>query len=232
MISGKERASRRQAGFTLMELLVSLLLLGLIVTLGQGGVRLGARTWETVGERAGMIGQGQMVRSFLSRELSQAMPLLIPRPDGSRKLAYDGGNRSLIFVAPLAPHFGLGGPQRMQIAIVEDFSAPGRGKRLVLTRRPYYADDDFMADSDLDEEHILLDGIADADFAYREDAADGIGGWSDEWQGRDAPPLMVRIRIEFAGERGADWPDLVAARRITVRPGCLIPLGAPGCIGN
>lgn len=233
MTRGKEKGrQRRQAGFTLLELLVSLILLGLIVTLGQGGVRLGARTWETVGSQAEATGQSQMIRAFLLRELAQATPLLVLRPDGSRKLAYDGDSESLTFVAPLAAHFGLGGLQRMRLAIVDDFGAPDRGKRLILTRRPYHADDDFVADSDLDEEHILLDGITDASFAYREDAADGIGGWSGEWRGRDALPPVVRLRLDFGDGRGADWPDLLASRRITADPGCLIPVGAPGCHGG
>ncbi len=226
------RRSSWRAGFTLLELMVSLLLLGLIVTLGQGGVRLGARTWETVGSRAETMGQSQMVRAFLIRELAQAAPLLAPQPDGSSRLAYEGDSRSLIFIAPLASHFGLGGLQRMRLAIVEDFSAPDRGKRLVLTRRPYYADDDFTAESDLDEEHVLLTAITDAGFAYREDPAGGIAGWSGEWQGRDTLPLMIRLTIDFGDGRGLDWPELTVPIRITATPGCLIPAGRPGCIGG
>lgn len=215
-----------------MELLVSLLLLGLIVTLGQGSVRLGARTWDTVGSRAEATGQSQMIRAFLLRELAQATPILIPRPDGVRRLAYDGDGESLIFVAPLASHFGLGGLQRMRLAVIDDFDAPGRGKQLVLTRRPYHADDDFMADSDRDESHILLEGIADAGFDYREGPADGIAGWSDDWRGRETLPLTIRIRIDFAAGHEASWPDLLAPRRITADPGCLIPVGTPGCHGR
>lgn len=233
MTCAERKARRRyQAGFTLLELLVSLLLLGLIVMLGQGGVRLGARTWDTVGSRAEAMGQSQMIRAFLLRELAQATPILAFEPDGSSRLAYDGGGGSLIFIAPLAPHFGLGGLQRMRLSVADDFSAPGRGKQLILTRRPYHADDDFMADTDLDEEHVLLDGIADAGFDYREDPADGITGWSGDWRGRDTLPVAIRIRIDFAAGHDAAWPDLLAPSRITADPGCLIPVGTPGCHGR
>ena len=81
---------RAPAGFTLMELLVALLLLGMISTMALGGVRLGARTWETVTVKAGENGRMQTVRAFLSRELAQAVPVLVTDRGGGTRLAYEG----------------------------------------------------------------------------------------------------------------------------------------------
>ncbi|MFP4033740.1 MAG: type II secretion system protein J, partial [Desulfococcaceae bacterium] len=47
-------ARRRVVGFTLLELMISMTVLGIIMTLVYGAMRLGTRTWET--------GQAQMDR--------------------------------------------------------------------------------------------------------------------------------------------------------------------------
>lgn len=222
-------ANKTVAGFTLMELLVALLLLSLIATLSLSGIRLGVRTWETVGNRAEDTGRSQMVRAFLSRELSQTTPLLLAASGNLRRIAYEGDSESLIFIAPLAPQFGLGGLQRMRLVIIDDPDSAEQGKSLVLTRRPYYRDDEFSVDGESDESHILLDGIADAEFSYRGAEGGGEDSWSDEWRDREAPPKLVRLRLSFLDSAVPNWPDLLAARRITVAPGCLASVASKDC---
>lgn len=219
---------RAPAGFTLLELLVALLLLGLISTLALGGVRLGARTWETVTAKAGENGRMQTVRAFLVRELTQAVPVLVTDRGGETLLAYEGDRESLVFVAPLAPHFGLGGFQRLELFITDD--DPAAGKQLILNRRLFHRADalDAAAEEGDEEIHLLLDGIEEAEFAYREGGLDG-GAWSSNWRDRDELPALVRLRVTFKGDRGAVWSDLLVARRITTQPGCLPAEAGVGC---
>lgn len=224
------RHNRGSPGFTLLELLVALVLLGLISTIALGGVRLGARTWETVSEKAGNNGRTQMVRAFLRRELSQASPVFAPDSGGADMLAYEGGRDSLLFVAPLALHFGLGGFQRLELAIIDDPQEAGAGKQLILTRRPFHRDEALDKEDEDDERHILLEGIEEAEFAYRE-GGEGAGGgaWSSEWRDRDALPAMVSLRVTFRDGRKAIWPELLVAGRITTPPGCLPAATGPRC---
>lgn len=220
--------SGRVTGFTLLELLVALVLLGLMSTMALGGVRLGARTWETVTAKTEDNGRAQMVRAFLARELAQAAPVFVPDGSGERRLAYEGDRESLIFVAPLAPHFGLGGFQRLELVVAEnDFAG---GKQLILMRRPFHRDDELDISGDEDDDiHLLLDGIAEAEFSYRESGRDEAAVWSNDWRGRDGLPALVRLRVTFTADRKAVWPDLLVAGRITTPPGCLPPERGPGC---
>ena len=223
-------ARRRMAGFTLLELLVALLLLGMISTMALGGVRLGARTWETVTAKAGENGRAQVVRAFLARELAQAVPVFVTDRGGERRLAYEGDRESLTLVAPLAAHFGLGGFQRLELAIVDDDPGAGAGKQLILKRRRFHRADGLdAAAGEEDEIHLLLDGIEEAEFAYRESGRDGAALWSDDWRDRDALPALVRLRVTFGGGRKAVWPDLLVAGRITTLPGCLPAEAGAGC---
>lgn len=217
------------AGFTLMELLVALTLLGLISVMALGGVRLGARTWETVSAKAEDNSHVQLVRSFLARELAQAVPVFVDNQAGGIGLAYEGDSESLAFVAPLAPHFGLGGLQRLELALLD--GEEGKGRLLVLKRRPFHRNDavDPADRQSEDEVHLLLDGIAEAEFAYRESARDGSVPWSSDWHGRDELPALVRLRVSFADDRQAVWPDLLVAGRITTLPGCMPPEATAAC---
>lgn len=216
------------AGFTLMELLVALMLLGLLSAMALGGVRLGARTWETVTDKAGDNSHRQVVRSFLARELAQAAPIQMGAL-GELALAYEGDGESLVFVAPLAPHFGLGGMQRMELAIVD--GEGGKDRRLILKRRPWDGDafGDSLPGQEEDEIHLLLDGIAEADFAYRASMQDDGGGWLNDWRGRNQLPALVRLRVTFADARGSGWPDLLVRNRITTLPGCMPGATAAWC---
>lgn len=224
--SARMRGSR--AGFTLLELLVALALLGLVATMALGGVRLGARTWETVGARAEAMGRTQMVRAFLARELSQAMPVLIPSSDGSERLAYEGDRQTLTFVAPLASHFGLGGAQRLRLSIVDSEDRGEAGKELVLVRRTFDPDEEFAAELETrDEMHVLLDGIAEAAFSYR--AGDEGSGWSDVWLNESALPGLVRLDVTFDDNAVGDWPSLLAVTRITADADCFMPVGGTTC---
>lgn len=218
----------RSSGFTLIELLVALALLGLLAAMSLGSLRVGARTWEIVTDKAETTGRMQMVRAFVARELSQALPVTVPGSDGSERLAYAGRSESVTFVAPLAPHFGLGGAQRLRVAVVDGDDGPDGGKRLVLFRRSFEWEADFAIDDpDRDETHILLDGISEASFSFK-----GTGGgddWTSEWQGEEALPGLVRLDIAFRDASAGRWPGLVAARRITADTSCLIPLGVAPC---
>lgn len=217
-----------ESGLTLLEVIISLAMIGLISSLALGGLRLGARTWDTVTVRAEATGRAQTVRAFLQRGLGQTMPLLQRDDSRDPALTFAGEADSLAFVAPLAAHFGLGGPQRLRLFIVETASATG--KQLVMLRRPYVDGDAFHEDdSEIDEAHVLLENIAEARFSYRAAGEDGEAGWSDSWRGEGELPGAIRIRISFNNRDLGDWPDLVVNRRITAEPDCLIPVGTTRC---
>lgn len=226
---GTSVRGRREAGFTLLELMVALLLLALISTISLGGIQLGARTWETVAARAGDSGRSQMVRAFLSREIAQAAPVYLGKSVRDKQLAYEGQRGSLKFVAPLAPHFGLGGYQHLELVIADNPEGGGKGKLLVLKRRQFHRGEDADAEAEDQETHVLLDGIEEAEFSYLEGGPAAAGGWSSDWRGRKSMPALVRLRIIFQDGRRASWPDLVVAQRITTKPGCFPGDQGPRC---
>src|SRR5579864_2460479 len=64
------------AGFTLLELLISLTLLAVLSAILFGGLRFGTRAWERSEVMASETDEIAIAQNFLRRQLSDAYPLL------------------------------------------------------------------------------------------------------------------------------------------------------------
>lgn len=87
-------------GFTLVELLVALVLIGLMAVVLSGGLRIGIQTWEKVTTRNEVSNQAFLVQNLLRRVLENAQPIHIRDLDGVIQTAFRGTETDLVFVAP------------------------------------------------------------------------------------------------------------------------------------
>ncbi|MEW6740394.1 MAG: PulJ/GspJ family protein [Nitrospirota bacterium] len=87
----------RERGFTLLELLIAMTILGLIAVIVGAGVRLGIRAWER-GETD--ADNSRKIRYFVERigqQIKSAYPYQI-EGDGERAVAFQGRSDSIFFV--------------------------------------------------------------------------------------------------------------------------------------
>jgi general secretion pathway protein J len=206
----------------LIEMLIALTILGMMAAVALGGVRLGVRTWETVGTRVESESHRQIVRGFLRHSLTQVLAVIeSSEADGPRPL-FTGDGDSLSLVAPLGDHLGLGGAQRLHLAVEE--MRDGDARRLVLERTLYYPPrSESGADSAVGgepERHVLIEGAARIRFDYLRD--DGAGGrdWTGRWADEPTLPVAIRLRVESDDGR-PPWPDLIVPLRVTAVMGRL-----------
>tara|TARA_B100001123_G_scaffold411299_2_gene507399 strand:+ start:134 stop:1000 length:867 start_codon:yes stop_codon:yes gene_type:complete len=109
----KNIISKNQAGFTLIELIVSLLIVAIIIALGLGGVRLGI-TARNVGEyKVDTFQRLRIITEQLTQKLQSTYPVFVTQKDGipleqgatssHRIMAFEGESDSLRFVTFTSP---------------------------------------------------------------------------------------------------------------------------------
>lgn len=194
------RAVRDEAGFTLLEMLVSLSILALIMLMLGGAVRFATLAWNGSAELQQRTLKQAAALEFLDRTLEEAMPQdAIYPPDGPA--TFTGTREGFTVIARL--------PERLQIEGLSrlEFTRDGPGAETALTVRWTPLDrGGNPTDTAPPVETVLLPALADLDFSYRTVPAEGtIGSWVERW---DAPqlPRAVRLQYRFEGEtQRRDW---------------------------
>lgn len=175
---------RGQGGFTLVELLVAFVLLGLLLTVAGGGLRDLSRFYR-----------GGMERTWRQQDISLAGDIL--RRQALLALAPVSGPR------PTPPAF-IGGRDRMQFTIL-DPAAPGRGGLTQVgfsVERPSEGTVRLIywqgRDSGPIERRLLIEGPFDIAFAYR--AADARPEeWQEAWDPAWGRPALARMSVGSVG---------------------------------
>lgn len=194
---------RRDAGFTLLEILVALVVLGFLMAGLSQGVRFGLQAWDVQTRKIAVGGDMDSVDRALRRLIEDADP-----GEPTQDPTFIGNPHTLSLVSRL-PLAASGGPTRdVRIGIGTD-----GGHRLVL-RAVAQPHAELLGRSPGAVQTVLLDNVDHVDFAYWKGGAKG--GWVTAWADSDLPGL-VRISIAFRRGDRRHWPDLLAAP-MKVRP--------------
>lgn len=221
------RGERPQAGFTLLELLVAMTVLGVLTGLLASGLGFGARVWERERGQLDTSAEMQLVQDVLRRLLAQAMPLSAPPGDGSnggnQEPSFVGRRNAIEFLGPPPAQSLTGGIYTYRLA-----SEPSTGgTRLVLEwrirppqpsrTRPRVTNAEPAEQDKLQAPHevVLLDHLGDAEFSFYGPTEDGgKAAWRNDWQNSTTPPQLVRVHVAFHQNDGRRWPELLVEPRI------------------
>lgn len=203
----------RQKGFTLLELLISITLLGFILVLLFGGLRLGIRSWDAVQQRVDNLNSVRSVESFLRREMEMTFPYRWKGTPGS-KLAFLGERNRISFVAQLPGRIGTGGVYAVSLELEQS----ANGRRLLWRHLPLRAQmQDFSELAQVPGMVLAgteLSAVEDIWLTYFGSEGDNANPiWVDRWDSPTRLPLLIRIQVKFAS--GAEWPEFVVAPRLS-----------------
>jgi general secretion pathway protein J len=192
----------RQSGFTLLETLVVVVVLGLLVVGLGRGVQAGLSLWSAQQRRIGQIAEldagARVLRGLLT---GVAVP---PAAAGGAATdnQFKGDAEHLSFVGDLPT--GLGSARRADIKI-----ALSAGN-VVLTWTPHLHEIR-LGPPPPPTDTELVANVAHLDIAYWGSATpDQPAAWLAQWDG-PTPPALIRIRLIFGKGDQRRWPDLIAA---------------------
>jgi general secretion pathway protein J len=191
-------------GFTLLELIVALSVLGLMVGLGAALLHMGLRLQERTSRIAEETEDLEAVQGLLRRELARAHPAA---------QNFRGKKDDLRFEAPLP--LALGGAT----AEIRIYSKPAAQKNNVVmawrqTEAPW-------------KEAVLIEGVKAAHFSYYEKATSS--DWNEVWQKPRGLPSAIRLTVDFPEGDRRRWPEFTVAPLITADVTCIYDPATKKC---
>jgi general secretion pathway protein J len=203
---------KAQAGFTLLELLISMTLLGLVFVLLFGGLRFGMRAWEHGTTTTDAVDTTRLVQDLLRSELERTCPRrTADKPQDPPYAMFSGAAAQLQFLAP-APAAAGG---RRCVPVTLTVQPDGRLERLVLG---------FGVNRGTD----LLRHAQSVELAYLPEG----GVWQSGWSRQPALPALLRLRVTFPKGDARVWPELFIAPRISAEADCTYDPATKSCRGG
>lgn len=189
-----------QGGFTLLEVLVALVVLGLLMVTLSEGVRVGLNAWAFEGRMEGQAGKLEATDRALRQLIERALPTDPQATDG-----FTGSPHVLSLVTTLPEGYGAPSTHEADVTLLV-----ADGHRLELLWRPHYSR--WIVPPPPSSAIPLMDGVQQVDFAYwQPGSASQQGHWLAAWPAGSLPPL-VRVRIVSPpGNVSRHWPDIVVA---------------------
>lgn len=210
----------RQCGFTLLEMLIGLTLLGILLILVYSSLNLGIRAWDSGDKRVSEASHQRIVQSFLRRELGQVFPVRW-RGIPESKIAFEGGKQELKFVTALNLGAGArdGGLQWGHLYVADDSEDGNRGRSLFLKRESFDLQAKNWDGLDGAKPTRLLQGVTALEISYfgaENDTTDPT--WTNEWTYPLRMPTLIRISLKTDALNPT--PDLVVSLKLGEEAGC------------
>jgi general secretion pathway protein J len=197
---------RRARGFTLLEVLIALSIVGLLLTIAFSGLRVATAAWRQGEDRVEAHQHVRALALTLSRGLGAAYPYR-----GSKTIApdivtlFDGAADRVAFVTQTAP-FPLPAPVAFTAVVVT--LEPGEGRGLVVRERALPNQEPF------DKAEIVMQdpAVTALTFKYLDDG----GQWTDTWDGTQTRTIPRAVQIQLSATLGGR-PQTLPPVTVTLR---------------
>lgn len=209
-------------GFTLLEALVALTILGFVSMIAAGALHLAVETRSRVEARAVATQELRAGGMLLRSRLRDARPATWRWSSSGSPHWFHGRPKSVHFVASLPPRWDDG---RLYLYSIEADNKRD-GTRLILRYRPMPDDAATPVPADPEASFVLLNEIDGLSWSYYgRTEPEQAGRWRKTWDHSHLPQL-VRLVVEPGTPRLGPWPGWtvspafhdMSAADVTARP--------------
>jgi general secretion pathway protein J len=199
---------KASAGFTLIEVLIAMTLLGIMVVLLFSSMKICADSWQKGEDKITEVNDVAVVYQFFQHHLGTAIPLWNDFSEKDNKVfAFQGKNQELQFVSAFPASAKKSGLQLFSLKLIND---DGDGQVIQVSIKPFYP----AAEGEewRQEEVTLLRHVRNFSLSYfgfeRADSeTQPEGFWQDEWLDRTSQPSLVKVKIERDDD--SFWPEMI-----------------------
>jgi general secretion pathway protein J len=201
---------RTNHGFTLLELILALTIVGTVVLLALGAFRIGQRSWEK-GDAVSEKNQRLRIAVERVRQQLSAATVYIGPGDDDAVLGFEGDRAEIRFVSQVSL---IPGQERGLVWVhYRLFETSDQDRVLGFYERPVLALDQPPDEAPGDEAYYrLIVGMTDAVWEYWGEEAVAAEIWKDTWDSTERLVLPAAVRLTFRS--GKDAPLSVVVRLV------------------
>jgi prepilin-type N-terminal cleavage/methylation domain-containing protein len=183
-----QKLLKKSYGFTLLELLISIVMLGIIILIVTGAMRLGFRSVDAGEKKTESLERFKASLNIIDSQIQSLLPLTYDE-EGTQKSNFTGSRESLQF----STNYSIWGVQKGYVTVSYNVSSEDIGKPVL------YASEKFMGMED-SRETKLLDSFDEIYFEYfYKDPTEEEGKWVEEWT--DSVKLPEKIRLHLVSSQ-------------------------------
>lgn len=212
---------KRSAGYALIEMLVSLAIIGIASALMVAGLGASHRIWERVDSEEirgeSLAGAQTLLRDRLERAFPATRYDAIPAYSD-----FQGTSNTITFLAPPRDVHAPTGLQRYQLslAVNGDLLLSSSSELTLNPKVPT-------------ENLVLMHGVQGLDITYFGLVPpDTAPDWKPQWVNLATLPKLMRIRVQFAAQDPRVWPELLIKPFATVDSACVLVVLTGKCRGR
>ena len=190
------------AGFTLIEVLIAMTLLGVMVVLLFSSMKICADSWQKGEDKITQVNDTAVVYQFFQHHVGTAKPVWNDFSEDNQDFAFQGKSQELQFVSAFPASAQKSGLQLFSLNLVKE----GDDQRLQVSIIPFYPP--AKGEEWHKEDVTLLENVRNFSLTYFSlDETQTEGSWQEDWQEQETLPRLVKIKIET--EDGNYWPEMI-----------------------
>jgi general secretion pathway protein J len=203
----------KNSGFTLLELIISIALIGLIVLIITGALRLGFQSIDSGGKKIESIERIRSSLNIIDSQIQSELPLTYFNEDGENKYFFKGEGTLMQFPT----NYSIWGGERGYVIATYSVETGMDGKQAL------YVSEHFIG-IDYKRDTKLFDSFDRIYFEYfYKDPTEEEGTWVNEWTDDTSIPEKVMLHLIDVGK---DFSIIIPYRsRGVLSP---IPTSSPG----